>query len=303
MSLFQTGIRPAVDNHLIKLALEKRDYGDYWSASSAGYCMRKLIFERLGVPYVETESDARKQRLFTAGHIFHEWIQGVTKEAGLSIAQELELQDEDIMVRGHIDDLVLIKGDFPEGDFSAVGEYDFHHSPDKEADHLILYDYKSASSMAFRYKKEKMSHYHRYQLGTYLYMLRKEAAKAGTENSNKWKYPIHNLSEARICLISKDDLRMAELQLMWTPDLEKEIVGYWKTLNGYWKNRKIPKCTCADYEINSKTKKGFMADPRYNPYYYENEPCSLAWYQKYKEEKTESEDLELDGNPKDMGGS
>src|SRR5436190_21471476 len=108
MSLFDTGIRPAVDKWLLDKAAEKRDYGDYWSASSAGYCQRRVIFERLGVPKVESESDAREQRVFTSGHLFHDWIQGITKEAGLSIAQELELQDEKLMIRGHIDDLVLI---------------------------------------------------------------------------------------------------------------------------------------------------------------------------------------------------
>src|SRR5665213_3322496 len=104
MTLFDSGIRPAIDAYLQSKREEVRDYGDYWSASSAGYCMRKSIFERLGVPPVS--EDARKQRVFSSGHIFHNWIQEITKGAGLSIAQELELQDEDLMVRGHIDDLV-----------------------------------------------------------------------------------------------------------------------------------------------------------------------------------------------------
>jgi hypothetical protein len=103
--MFESGIRPHVDAYLSKLAEEKRDYGNYWSASSAGYCMRKNIFDRLGCPPV-TE-DARKHRVFQVGHIFHEFMQGITKEAGLSIAQEVELQDENLMIRGHIDDLIL----------------------------------------------------------------------------------------------------------------------------------------------------------------------------------------------------
>lgn len=53
MGLFETGVRPAIDAYLQKKAEEERDYGDYWSASSAGYCMRKLIFERLKVPHVK----------------------------------------------------------------------------------------------------------------------------------------------------------------------------------------------------------------------------------------------------------
>lgn len=171
MSLFETGIRPAVDSWLIARGQEQRDYGDYWSASSAGYCMRKVIFERLGVPPVK--EDARKQRVFSSGDIFHEWMQRITKEAGLSIAQELELQDEELMVRGHIDDLVLIEEpvpDMPYGDDGKGkgGQFD----PTMPEQHLILYDYKTQNSRAFSYKRDEMSRYHKYQLATYMYMLR-----------------------------------------------------------------------------------------------------------------------------------
>lgn len=268
--LFTTGIRPQIDAHLLKLAEEKRDYGDYWSASSAGYCMRKLILERLKVP--EVKQDARKQRVFEAGHIFHEWIQRITKDAGLSIAQELELQDEDLMIRGHIDDLVLVHGPLMDQDILDVvdiidGKKDeFTNKP-----RLILYDYKTQNSRAFTYQKGKpMSHFHKMQVGTYMYMLRYKGDYGGRTDID-----LKNLSEARILKISKDDLRLAEQQLMWTPALEKEIVGYWSTLNGYWKNKTLPKCTCADREG------GFMAREAYNPFYYEDEPCSRAWAEKH----------------------
>lgn len=36
MSLFDSGIRPLVDKYLADEAAKVRDYGDYWSASSAG---------------------------------------------------------------------------------------------------------------------------------------------------------------------------------------------------------------------------------------------------------------------------
>lgn len=163
MSLFNTGIRPAVDQWLLKKSQEKRDYGEYFSASSAGYCMRKVIFERLGVPPVA--EDARKQRVFTSGDIFHKWMQEITKEAGLSIAQELELQDEELMIRGHIDDLVLIKETVPRITEDAP----------ITRDHLILYDYKTQNSRAFSYKRPNMSYYHKYQLATYMLMLKRLA--------------------------------------------------------------------------------------------------------------------------------
>lgn len=253
MSLFETGVIPAFNDYILKRSQEKRDYGDYWSASSAGYCMRKQMFERLGVPAVK--EDARKYRVFEAGHVFHKFMQDITKEAGLSVAQELELQSDDIMVRGHIDDLILVDNT------------------------LILYDYKSVSSRSFSYQKQRatskdvQSHYHKMQLGTYMYMLRKKPNIVSDE-----RFTTENLTEARILKISKDDLRQVEEQLLWTPQLEKEVVGYWSTLNGYWKERKFPKCTCADFEG------GFLAKEAYNPYYYNDTPCSIEWFTKCKKE-------------------
>lgn len=214
--------------------------------------MRKLIFERLGVPTTQG-ADPRKQRVFTAGHIFHEWAQGLTKDARVSIAQEVELIDDDIMVKGHFDDLVMVDGN------------------------LILYDYKTANSRAFTWAKangDEMSHYHKMQLGTYMYMLRKGAWPNDVMERvvPQLKQQIEAVSEGRILKISKDDLRMSEQQLLWSPALEKEVVSYWNTLNGYWKAQKLPKCTCADYE------NGFMAREKFNPYFYDGEPCSETYF-------------------------
>ena len=269
MSLFDSGIRPKIDEFLLNKANEKRDYGKYWSASSAGYCMRKLILERLKVP--EVKQDARKHRVFEVGHIFHGWIQAITKESGLSIAQELELQDEGLMVRGHIDDLILVTEITNEieaiGYEPGVKDIPVHVTKK----HLILYDYKTQNSRAFSYQKDKpMSHFHKMQVGTYMYMLRKRGDYGGRTD-----FDLKSLSEARILKISKDDLRMTEQQLMWTPALEKEVVGYWTTLNGYWKNKTLPKCTCADREG------GFMAKEAYNPFFLDGEPCSREWAAKH----------------------
>lgn len=270
--LFNTGIRPAIDKWLLDESNKTRSYGEYWSASSAGYCMRKNIFERLGVPPVTR--DARKQRVFTSGHIFHEWMQRITREAGLSIAQETELQDEDLMIRGHIDDLVLVPNPVP---VAALSNIDGTAS---NTEHLILYDYKTQNSRAFSYKRESMSHFHRLQLGTYMMMLRKDNG-----NSILWKLEhssininiVGELCESRILKISKDDLRMSEEQLLWTPQLEKDVLDYWTTLNKYWNDKKMPPCTCADHEG------GFMARDKYNPFYFNDEPCSLDYFKQWKE--------------------
>lgn len=99
-----------------------------------------------------------------------------------------------------------------------------------------------------------------------------------SEMTDEMLQQIVDLTESRICKISKDDLRQREEVLLWSPALEKEVVGYWKTLNGYWKTRKIPKCTCADYEG------GFMAKEKFNPFFYDGEPCSVKWLEHCKKE-------------------
>lgn len=267
-TLFDSGIRPAIDEYLRQKSLEVRSYGDYWSGSSAGYCMRKLIFERLGVPPVEKTDDARKQRVFEAGHIFHEWVQRITKKSGLSIAQELEVQDEGLMVRGHIDDLVLfgevVASQHVGGDWRKPENYE----PVLTNPRLILYDYKTQHANAFTWQKGRpVSYYHLMQAGTYLYILRQKENIYGTAT----------LKEARILKISKDDLRMDENQILWDAKLEKQILDFWNSLNDYWNAKKIPPCTCADHE------NGFMAKEKFNPYFYEGEPCSIKLYEKFKE--------------------
>jgi hypothetical protein len=150
------------------------------------------------------------------------------------------------MIKGHYDDII------------------------KAEDNLILYDYKTANSRSFDYKKE-MSHFHRYQLGTYLHMLRQ---------TKEYK----NLTEARVLTIEKDTLRTKEFVLMWSDDLEAEILNYWNTINDFWKNKKLPPCTCEEQEG------GFMAKPAYNPYFYNGQPCSREWYELWKLNKKEKKD-------------
>ena len=240
--LYNTGVRVIIDNYLIEESKKVRDYGNYWSASSAGYCMRKNIFDRLKVEPTNPD-DARKQRVFTAGHLFHEWLQSLTKDAGCSVSQEGELQDEKLMVIGHYDDIIKVD------------------------DHLILYDYKTANSRSFGYKKE-MSYFHRMQLGTYLYMLRQ---------SKEYK----NLTESRILTLEKDTLRTKEFVLFYDEELEREILEYWNTINSFWTDKKLPPCTCEEQEG------GFMSKPAYNPYFYNGQPCSRDWYLLWKENNKE----------------
>lgn len=269
------------------------DYPDYWRGSSAGMCMRRVMFQRLGVPpalYSQEKRDehSRKTRVFQAGHIFHEFLQRVTRDAGISLNQEIELRHNGLSVRGHYDDLLLI------------------------TDRLILVDYKSQHSMSFHWAKKfkrPMSLYHRLQLGTYLYILQciargdKDAVALSLDEHGEYTVDITEqihlelkakpLKEGRIVLVSKDDLSTRQEKLLWNPGLEKEVTQYWKSLEGYWVNKTIPRCTCDETSRDPDQKPtknnplglGWAATEKYNDFYYEGEPCSLKWYEMWRDNK------------------
>lgn len=282
MSLYDTGVMPYFEKYVREESEKVRDYGDYWSASSAGYCMRLNILKRLKVPKVPeiAETSEESQMVFQAGHMFHWWLQNITKESGLSIAQELELQDEDLLVRGHIDDLVLV----------TRTDRDPGGSVDVEEPHLILYDYKTANSSSFVYKMNSpMGYYHKMQLGTYLYMLRRKEKSNDGYGFNEFVYLTKELSEARILTIDKNsfmawtpELKLHEVALFWTPALEKKVVQYWKTLEGYWKSKTLPACTCHLHDggfMARRSKKGRI----YNDYFFNETPCSNEWIEQFKD--------------------
>lgn len=283
-NLYQTGIRPAVDEFLLKRGEERRDYGEFWSASSAGYCYKKNILERLKVPYSTDPTDlARTQRVFQSGDLFHEFYQKITKKAGLSIAQELEVIDEDLKIKGHIDDLVLVPNPItPELIKEELKDFEVRDVKVTPKQRLILMDYKTRNSRSFRFAKEPMKT-HEMQVGTYMYVL-KTMILLGADFiegiSDKAILTLKNtsLKEARVLNVEKDTLRQAEVQYLYTDELEKKIVDYWTGLNEAWdkfnKDGLLPECTC----------QSFMATERYNPFFYDGKPCSTAWLKKSMKE-------------------
>lgn len=100
--------------------------------------------------------------------------------------------------------------------------------------------------------------------------------------TNEQLQAIVDLTESRVMNISKDDLRLSESQVLYDAKLEKDVVGYWTTLNGYWKARKLPKCTCLDYDggfMGKRSKKGKI----YNDFMLNDIPCNIEWIKQHKE--------------------
>lgn len=270
MENYQTGVRPIIDAEILKQSKEVRDYGEYWSASSAGHCHKLLILRRLKVPKSPemAEREAITQRVFSVGHIFHNWVQDLTKQSGNSLAQEGELISEKLLVKGHFDDLIQTKKD--------------------DIDHLFVVDYKTVHSGYFDYGKNEINYFRRLQLGTYIYILRNELPT---------KYPpqFSQIFEGRILNISKDDLRLSENILAYDEQVEADVLDYWQGLNKAWetyqKTKILPKCTCADPEkaggfMGRRSKKGKI----FNDYFYRETPCSDEWINRAIKETLAKED-------------
>ncbi len=166
---------------------------DFWRVSDMGKCLRGRYYKRLEIEPTNPP-DERALRKFEAGNIFHWWLQRRIRYAASEMANvkvigmEKEVRDDKLNVVGHYDALI------------QIGRM------------KILYDFKTVHSNAFHYRDQNKiltQKHHALQIGLYLMLLKKE-------------HP--DLSEARLLYISKDDLSVAELKVLLTPVLKKEIL-------------------------------------------------------------------------------
>ena len=71
-------------------------------ASSLGYCLRRQLLERAGVPVPPGGGD-RGLRTLWLGDLIHGGFQRMMRDSGLLIAEELTLEDPDTDMTGHVD--------------------------------------------------------------------------------------------------------------------------------------------------------------------------------------------------------
>ena len=180
-----------------------------------GMCPRKRFYKRQGI--LPEEFDERTKRVFKVGEIFHEWLQDLLKKQEVLIACEEEVKDDKLNYKGHYDALVNFEKD----------------------DHLILYDFKTVNSMAFSYyDKQGFPEYHKSQLMSYIYFLRKQ------------RFPL--LKEGRMFYISKDDFRTVEMPIIFNDEWENRIEQELILLNNYWEEGKLPPRIVKDYKSLSE---------------------------------------------------
>lgn len=224
---------------------------DYFRASDTGKCLRMRYMKRLGIDYTK-KPDKRINRVFKAGDLFHDYLQGLTRRAGISIAQEGLVFDEDLQVVGHFDDLLDIDGKIRVADYKSKHSWGFKYLYDEGAqeDHI-----KQATLYAYLISKNG------YVLANY----------EGDELKESIWYPPREIDEITIYYISKDDLRVAEFTYKKGLYLDS-VIGEYKKLVKAFKEKKVPECTCEDMYGGAKDKDGVPKGVKYCVYN-EGESC------------------------------
>jgi len=194
-----------IDKYLAaKEAADQR--GNGFSASDMGRCKLMRYWKKMGVPRAKPE--ARSLRIFAMGNIVHDFIQSITRETGLSVLSESNLEykvDGKIWATGHADDLIKV----------SDNEY-------------ILFDYKTVHSNKFHYlKSEADKHYYK-QATLYKMMINQS-------------HPEWNITGVRILYISKDDLCMKEMFVNADDAMMGECHNELEYLNHCFENKEQPK--------------------------------------------------------------
>lgn len=172
---------------------------DAFHASSLGTCKKKQILRRMNTPESNPITE-RSLRIFSVGDVFHEWMQKKAEDAGVLIAKEQTITNEEYNYSGRYDALI-------------------------EQDGIkLLYDFKTQHSKSFHYIQENgigVEDSKKMQIVSYAVMGKLD------------------VKECRLLFISKDDLCLMEVPVK-VEDYKDKVIEELKELNEYYKNKKIP---------------------------------------------------------------
>ena len=178
---------------------EKRARSGKWSPSSFGKCFRNQYWNRLDI---ESEPiDSRTLRVFKAGNLFHDFVQGLLINE--TVQKEVLVECED--VKGYADLVNTTE----------------------------VIDIKSQHSQAFWHRKKelKASKDEEKSIKSMFFNNWLQVAYYATQLNKPF---------CRLVFVSKDDLCIAEYKQevsgYWTEQVNKEL----STLRQYWLDKKLP---------------------------------------------------------------
>jgi hypothetical protein len=202
-------VEEIIDRHVERLH-EEREPDGYWHPSSMSNCLRQAVYEFRGTEATNPR-DARSRRVLRVGHMFHEFVQTAiaSDPAVTAFFPEIKVRSERFRITGSGDGLRALARLKEDGE--EVWE---------------LLELKSINSMAFRFKDLPKAN-HVVQVSIYMKILREEGGQIVNEQGEILGTipPLgEGLKRARLVYLSKDDLRVEEHTVLWTPAKDDEII-------------------------------------------------------------------------------
>ena len=202
-----------------KESLEARNKTKF-HLSDSGQCMKKRYVKRLGLPPTR-EMTRDELWTFQAGHIFHEYIQGILTE---------ELADKDQAEKTKIE---ISEGEVEDEHF--IGHYDLAVV---KPDMVVVYEFKTTSGLKHLKKENKPYDHHVIQLANYMDFLATDKPVVG-----------------HIYYIGKDlrwTVDTLEYASALTSELSEKVRKERAELVSMWETKTVPPCTCSGWEKKEK---------------------------------------------------
>lgn len=230
----------------------RKEYTSRWfNAGSLGYCVRRQVLARGGVPGTEDSIDQKTLRNFDWGDQLHWFVRMRVKRFGVFLAEEIYLRDEDWGVSGRID---LVWGglvqDVPDEMRANRSEKWLQYLDEcrrwvreNYGDELPVegVELKSAKSYAMeRAYKEGPQTQHMFQLGFYAL-----AADRHPEAFDEAECPLPE--QYRLVMVGKDSTGLLDFGL--TARWRERTLERIEELQHYWTHPdEEPPCTCGQTE-------------------------------------------------------
>lgn len=211
-------VETALDEYVASLEVERKPDGT-WHPSSISGCPRKALYDFNGVPK-SNPHNARTSRVFRVGHLLHEFIQEAIQRSPdvKAVYVEVKIDHPGLRVSGAVDGLV----EYESGTWEVL-------------------EFKTINSQAFKYgdlPKED----HKVQAGVYTKCLKETGGLATRSDGVITTIPPlgDKLNRVRFVYVSKDDMKIEEHTMLWTPAKDFELIQRLALLELHLGNDTLP---------------------------------------------------------------
>lgn len=215
-----------------------------WIASSLGYCARRNVYER-GIGKGDRSFDQKTLRTFAWGRFLHTQVRNILDDFGILVAEEVEVDDDELQVVGHGDAIIGGTPSLPTKPakrtelWKALNEAltDSFGPPPYP---LIWQEYKSVNSRGMQrlYNEDKPYPHQILQLATYRILAErnpdqlKSADGLAIELPEIWQLVCVGKDAWGVLTFGLNDRNVEEA---------RERIAW---LNDHWREEKLPPCEC-----------------------------------------------------------